>query len=73
MKRLWLSLILLMACGGGSSSDAGVSNDAGVPVCDPTTNPEAQGRLLNAPLAAEVEVIQKTPQHPGPPGPNNLP
>jgi hypothetical protein len=31
------------------------------------------GALLNAPVASDVQVIVKTPQHPGDPGPDNLP
>lgn len=65
------------ACGdddGGSSADANnTSNDAAGFTCDPVgANPE-MGALLNAPLESDVEVIVKNPQHPGDPGPDNLP
>jgi hypothetical protein len=41
--------------------------------CDPVGVDAERGMLLNAPLAADVEVIQKQPQHPGAPGPLGLP
>jgi len=41
--------------------------------CDPVGDNPAMGELLNAPLDDTVEVIQKTPQHPGDPGPDGLP
>lgn len=41
--------------------------------CDPVgANPE-MGMLLNEPLDPAVQVVQKVPQHPGNPGPLNLP
>jgi len=43
------------------------------PSCDPKgANPE-MGALLNAPVDSDVEVIVKKPQHPGKPGPKDLP
>lgn len=47
------------------------SGDGGV--CDPVGSTPEVGALLNAPVAADVEVIQKTPQHPGLAGPTDLP
>ena len=41
--------------------------------CDPVGANPAVGELINAPVADDVEVIVKTPQHPGGPGPDNLP
>ncbi|MEM9459161.1 MAG: hypothetical protein AAGF11_33590 [Myxococcota bacterium] len=41
--------------------------------CDPEGADAQMGMLLNAPVAADVEVIVKTPQHPGPAGPRDLP
>lgn len=41
--------------------------------CDPAGPLPEVGALYNAPLAADVEVVVKTPQHPGRPGPSNLP
>ncbi len=41
--------------------------------CDPVGATPEVGALLNAPLEADVEVIVKTPQHPGVPGPVGLP
>jgi hypothetical protein len=41
--------------------------------CDPEgPNPE-QAALFNAPIEDDVEVVEKVPQHPGEPGPENLP
>lgn len=41
--------------------------------CDPEGVDPEMGALLNAPVAADVEVIQKVPQHPGAAGPLDLP
>lgn len=41
--------------------------------CDPEGADPQMGMLLNAPVAADVEVIVKKPQHPGPAGPRDLP
>jgi hypothetical protein len=67
----------IAACGGDDdapTADASVRDDASAGyVCDPEgANPE-MGMLLNAPLDSDVEVINKTPQHPGDPGPKDLP
>lgn len=61
--------------GSGNNPDANVGGfDADVAyVCDPKGANPAMGDLFNAPLASDVEVITKEPQHPGDPGPNNLP
>ena len=57
----------------GDEETSETSGETGSPVCDPQgANPE-MGELLNAPLADDVEIIVKTPQHPGEPGPDNLP
>lgn len=60
--------------GGGGDIDAGMEPDAGMEyMCDPVgANPDV-GALLNAPVDDDVEVIVKQPQHPGEPGPDNLP
>ncbi len=64
------------SCGdddGQVSFDASNVVDASGFTCDPVgANPE-MGMLLNAPVDSDVEVIVKTPQHPGDPGPANLP
>jgi len=84
-KRLieWVVLGLvvgLSACGddAGSADDAagtgtGGGGDDAAAMCDPVGATPEVGALLNAPVAADVEVIQKTPQHPGAPGPVDLP
>jgi hypothetical protein len=70
---------LFVACGddggSGNAPDANVGAfDADVTfVCDPKGANPAMGDLFNAPLANDVEVITKEPQHPGDPGPSNLP
>lgn len=79
MTALLLSGVatLFLACGddsGKGDADAG-EKDSGPEafVCDPKgANPE-MGDLMNAPLGNEVEVIEKEAQHPGDPGPLNLP
>lgn len=56
------------ADGADNGSDGGVDEQ-----CDPVgSNPEMNA-LINAPVAADVEVIEKVPQHPGPAGPAALP
>lgn len=60
---------------GGKAEDAdtGTDDETGGAACDPVgANPEVGG-LLNAPVADDVEVIVKVPQHPGLAGPDNLP
>ncbi|MFT4628297.1 MAG: hypothetical protein ACI8PZ_006992 [Myxococcota bacterium] len=68
------SVGLLISCGGkngGDTSDsAPVTSDF---VCDPVGADPVMGGLLNAPLEADVEVVWKEPQHPGAPGPADLP
>ena len=69
---LGLSLLGCPAAQGDEEASE-TSGETGAPVCDPQgANPE-MGELLNAPLADDVELIVKTPQHPGEPGPDNLP
>ncbi|MBL4634800.1 MAG: hypothetical protein JKY56_13080 [Kofleriaceae bacterium] len=68
----------LVACGGDGDSSAvdaaGNSSDGDVAfVCDPVGANPGVGALLNAPLDSDVEVVMKTPQHPGNPGPLDLP
>lgn len=79
LKQLvWVCLaaggLAVGACGDEtSSSGVDANNGEDEYVCDPVgANPE-MGSLLNAPLDGDVEVIVKTPQHPGDPGPDNLP
>lgn len=76
-----LALVLgfaLTACpetdDGNGNGDGETGNDDGADgSCDPVGDNPEMGALLNAPVAADVEVIAKTPQHPGPAGPENLP
>ena len=53
-------------------TDSG-NDDGSDYVCDPMGENPDVGELLNAPLEDDVEVIIKEPQHPGDPGPDNLP
>ena len=70
--------LLLAGCPAGDDGNADTTGETGEGetegfVCDPAgANPE-MGALLNAPVADDVEVIVKDPQHPGQPGPENLP
>jgi hypothetical protein len=68
-----LGIGLIGACD-GDDDDSATGRDAGVSsyVCDPATA-TPRGMLLNAPLDPGVQVIQKTPTHPGDPGPDGLP
>ncbi len=60
--------------GTGADADTGSTIDAAVEyVCDPVGATPDQGELFNAPVDDDVEVIVKTPQHPGFPGPTDLP
>ena len=77
-QLLALTALLMGATGCPSSSssadgDETGGSDGGDYVCDPVGDNAAVGELLNAPLADDAEVIQKEPQHPGDPGPDNLP
>lgn len=58
----------------GATTPGGTNTDQ-TPACDPKGANPAMGALLNAPLAADVQVIKKTPTHPNPgnPGPGGLP
>ncbi len=58
---------------GNPSSDDSDDGDSDGAVCDPMGADPQMGALLNAPVADDVEVIQKQPQHPGPAGPDDLP
>jgi len=78
-------LFTLSACGddgsdlndtndaGGTDSQGGTTTGGIGYVCDPVGANPAMGQLLNAPLGSDVQVIIKQPQHPGHPGPTNLP
>lgn len=63
------------ACGDDGGDDGqNPGADTGTAfVCDPAGANAAMGALLNAPVHADVEVVVKDPQHPGDPGPQNLP
>ncbi len=57
--------------GGNVSSNGGEpANDAS---CDPEGTDPVMGKLLNAAVDSDVEVVVKKPQHPGKPGPLDLP
>lgn len=84
MMRTRLSLVLLLSSLAftGCDDDATPADtdgeteggtDDGGPACDPEGAQPEQAALFNAPLADDVEVIQKTPTHPGAPGPDALP
>ena len=70
----------LTACDGGDgdgdsadTDDSSASDTESALECDPQgPNPE-QAALFNAPIEDDVEVVEKQPQHPGEPGPENLP
>jgi hypothetical protein len=85
MRNLIIAAFLVLALGAAACDDEPtdmnpdggmmmMNNDSGMQMeeCDPNEGP-AHVQLLNAPVAAGVEVIMKTPQHPGEPGPNGLP
>lgn len=82
MKIQWTTmigcaLVATLAAGVSCSDDAdgmGESGDGGTDeVCNPDGPTPEMGALLNAPVEDDVEVIVKTPQHPGPAGPDGLP
>ena len=73
------SVLGASACGDdpapmNNTPDAGLAGvDAGTEfVCNPASD-TPQGMLLNAPLDPSVQVVNKTPRHPGDPGPDGLP
>ncbi len=57
--------------GGDATSQGGEPNVD--PECDAEGADAAMGKLLNAPVDSDVEVVVKKPQHPGKPGPLDLP
>ena len=70
----------LSACGDDAASDddaagtgTGGGGDGAAAMCDPVGATPEVGALLNAPVAADVEIIEKVPQHPGAAGPVDLP
>ena len=72
-----LAMCLIPACDDDSGADTGGDDpttagdqDAS---CDPVGLYPAMNALINAPLAADVEVVIKQPTHPGAPGPLGLP
>lgn len=69
--RYLLPLMLLVGC--PADDDPTDSETDGVVECDPVGDNPIMNGLLNEPVQADVEVITKTPQHPGDPGPDNLP
>lgn len=79
MMRWTLALSLgasTVACDGEDApadTDGGETDDGEGAQCDPVGQVPEMGMLLNAPLEADVETIQKTPTHPGAPGPTDLP
>lgn len=67
-------LFLSISCGGDDDSPTTPRADASVAfVCDPVGSNAEMSALLNAELDQGVEVIEKTPTHPGDPGPLDLP
>ena len=79
MRHLIKALLLLgalAACDGDDGTDppdSGARMDSGMQeTCDPNAGPE-HVQLLNAELEDGVEVVKKTPRHPGEPGPQGLP
>ena len=73
-----LGLALTMGgCDGTDPQDTGADTDGdtddGGEACDPVGAQPEQAALFNAPLEADVEVVQKVPTHPGAPGPLDLP
>jgi len=77
--RGWIVVMAALTLVGCKKKDAAAdSADSGYVdysqlECDPVgANPE-MGALLNADLDSDVEIIVKDPQHPGDPGPLNLP
>ncbi|MEM7152566.1 MAG: hypothetical protein AAF799_06980 [Myxococcota bacterium] len=81
MMKLSAVLVLVSALGLGvsctedSGDDAtGMDDEGGEDfMCDPVGANAEMGALLNAPVADDVEVIVKQAQHPGNPGPLDLP
>ena len=70
----WFMFMFLVACGGTKTTDTSDSSvDVDTWVCDPVGADATMGALLNAPLADDIEVVFKDPQHPGLPGPDDLP
>lgn len=70
--------LVLTLCGCPTSDDdpppgQDTEGDSDGAVCDPVGADAEMGMLLNAPVAEDVEVIVKTPQHPGAAGPSDLP
>jgi hypothetical protein len=77
ISAVLMGALSLAACDGDddgtNNPDSGVRPDSGMQaVCDPNEGPP-HVQLLNAPLAQGVEVVKKTPRHPGEPGPEGLP
>lgn len=75
---LMVLALALGSCTGddGDALDDGESGDdtgGTMDMCDPVGADPDMAMLLNAPLEADVEVVVKTPQHPGMPGPDGLP
>ncbi len=78
---LALAGLTLGACGDDDDTGAtpqadasGDTFDGGAEyVCDPVGENPDHSALLNAPVEDDVEVIVKDPQHPGFPGPLDLP
>jgi hypothetical protein len=78
--RMWITgfgLLVGVATSGctkkdGTETDTSAA-DVGLFECDPVGAFVEMGALLNAELAPDVEVILKVPQHPGAPGPEDLP
>ncbi len=78
LRALAFAGLALALCGCPTDDDdppvgGDTDGDTDGAVCDPAGVDPQMGMLLNAPVAEDVEVIVKTPQHPGAAGPNDLP
>lgn len=74
----WLGLALVLASIPSCSDDSddekeNIGTDAAEFECDPVGANKKMGKLLNAPVDDDVEIIVKKPKHPGSPGPLDLP
>ena len=69
---LGAAALALSACGDDDNKSDG-GNTPAAWSCDPVGANPAMGALLNEPVDSGVTVVNKTPNHPGDPGPLDLP